>query len=208
MRTGRNDPCPCGSGKKYKQCKALADLGNGITEPALTYDDSGAFVSAEITWSRAGNATHADWDNTSLGFIRIVGKRLTADVNSQRRAVALRALIEKKLGNTAKVRPTVIQSAQSVLRASRTSSEESPEITPEIAAMLTERLRAHYRAWVDEPIPALSGKTPRQAIRTKHGRQSVTALVDQLERDGQSMTPPLDPTIVQELRTTLKLDAD
>ncbi|TMU79939.1 hypothetical protein FGG79_21455, partial [Bacillus sp. BHET2] len=20
MRVGRNDPCPCGSGKKYKQC--------------------------------------------------------------------------------------------------------------------------------------------------------------------------------------------
>jgi|GEM_PF-4194091 hypothetical protein len=20
MKTGRNDPCPCGSGKKYKQC--------------------------------------------------------------------------------------------------------------------------------------------------------------------------------------------
>jgi hypothetical protein len=22
-RTGRNDPCPCGSGKKFKQCCAL-----------------------------------------------------------------------------------------------------------------------------------------------------------------------------------------
>lgn len=33
MKIGRNDPCPCGSGKKYKKCceaadqqKALADL--------------------------------------------------------------------------------------------------------------------------------------------------------------------------------------
>ncbi len=23
--TGRNDPCPCGSGKKYKQCHLVAD---------------------------------------------------------------------------------------------------------------------------------------------------------------------------------------
>ncbi|MBE0511389.1 MAG: SEC-C domain-containing protein, partial [Gammaproteobacteria bacterium] len=25
MKTGRNDPCPCGSGKKYKQCCLQAD---------------------------------------------------------------------------------------------------------------------------------------------------------------------------------------
>jgi len=24
-RTGRNDPCPCGSGKKYKKCCMLID---------------------------------------------------------------------------------------------------------------------------------------------------------------------------------------
>jgi hypothetical protein len=26
MKTGRNDPCPCGSGKKYKRCCMEADL--------------------------------------------------------------------------------------------------------------------------------------------------------------------------------------
>jgi preprotein translocase subunit SecA len=25
-RTGRNDPCPCGSGKKYKQCCMKKDM--------------------------------------------------------------------------------------------------------------------------------------------------------------------------------------
>lgn len=25
LRTGRNDPCPCGSGKKYKHCHLLED---------------------------------------------------------------------------------------------------------------------------------------------------------------------------------------
>jgi len=25
MRPGRNDPCPCGSGRKYKRCCAAAD---------------------------------------------------------------------------------------------------------------------------------------------------------------------------------------
>jgi preprotein translocase subunit SecA len=26
-RVGRNDPCPCGSGKKYKKCHMLIDEG-------------------------------------------------------------------------------------------------------------------------------------------------------------------------------------
>lgn len=29
-KTGRNDPCPCGSGKKYKKCCMDKDLGGGI----------------------------------------------------------------------------------------------------------------------------------------------------------------------------------
>lgn len=28
-KTGRNDPCPCGSGKKYKRCHAVQDLLTG-----------------------------------------------------------------------------------------------------------------------------------------------------------------------------------
>jgi preprotein translocase subunit SecA len=28
-RVGRNDPCPCGSGKKYKKCHMLIDEGVG-----------------------------------------------------------------------------------------------------------------------------------------------------------------------------------
>ena len=29
-KVGRNDPCPCGSGKKYKQCCLLKKGGSGI----------------------------------------------------------------------------------------------------------------------------------------------------------------------------------
>jgi preprotein translocase subunit SecA len=29
LRAGRNDPCPCGSGKKYKKCHMPIDEGSG-----------------------------------------------------------------------------------------------------------------------------------------------------------------------------------
>ena len=33
-KVGRNDPCPCGSGKKYKKCHLPADEAEGIAPPA------------------------------------------------------------------------------------------------------------------------------------------------------------------------------
>ncbi|MFC1937968.1 SEC-C metal-binding domain-containing protein, partial [Chloroflexota bacterium] len=33
-KIGRNDPCPCGSGKKYKKCCGITgDSKSGISEP-------------------------------------------------------------------------------------------------------------------------------------------------------------------------------
>ena len=35
MKIGRNDPCPCGSGKKYKQCCLTKTLGMSIQSKIL-----------------------------------------------------------------------------------------------------------------------------------------------------------------------------
>lgn len=180
--------------------KALAPLGLAPADELLNYDADRRFESAEIDWVRSKK------DRTVLGVIRISGKRLTADVNSQRRAVAIRKLIEDKLGDTAHVRPTVIQSAQSICReVEGRDVDDDATVMPEIQTLMTQHMRNHYARWVDEQIPALGGKTPRQAIRSRDGRESVAALVDQLERHGKDLTPPLDPSIVAQLRATLKL---
>lgn len=41
---------------------------------------------------------------------------------------------------------------------------------------------SHWEGWVDEKIPALGGKTPRQAVRSANGRESVEAQFRSLER--------------------------
>jgi hypothetical protein len=196
--------------------EALQDLGAGFTEPEIERDSAGNLLRAEITWSRAGNEMHKEWDNTSLGRLRIEGTRLTAEVNSAKRAAALRSLIEQRLGDTAQVRPTVVQSVQSMLarepsaqeRARRDRRREQQSefaAQPEVQAALNETIRKHYRAWVDDRIPALGNRTPRQAVLDPDGREAVEALVSQIERDGPMMSPPMDPDIVRELRETLGL---
>ena len=39
-----------------------------------------------------------------------------------------------------------------------------------------------YRDWADEPIPALAGRTPRQALETREGRRRVIDLLESYER--------------------------
>ena len=54
---------------------------------------------------------------------------------------------------------------------------ESVEMTPELVYSLEEMFRKHYMKWLDESLPILDGKTPRQACKTKAGKQKVAMLI-------------------------------
>jgi hypothetical protein len=47
----------------------------------------------------------------------------------------------------------------------------------------------HYREWADQAIPALHGKTPRQAVRTAQGRAAVDVLLKDFENHEQRSPP-------------------
>ena len=80
-------------------------------------------------------------------------------------------------------------------------SQPSP---PEVAAALLRFKSAHYGTWPDHPLPALEGKTPRQAMRTQKGRAKVERLLAELEHNEQA-NPPAERYDVDELRTALGL---
>jgi hypothetical protein len=43
---------------------------------------AGVITAAELTWIKAGNRQHKDWDNTTLGTLRLNGARLAPCANS------------------------------------------------------------------------------------------------------------------------------
>ena len=43
----------------------------------------------------------------------------------------------------------------------------------------------HYADWPDHNLPALGGKTPRQAIATARGREEVDVLLKEMEQHEQ-----------------------
>lgn len=62
------------------------------------------------------------------------------------------------------------------------SATTVPNLPPEALAEAVEKaLRRSYANWSDEPIPALGGKTPRQAIATATGRERVRGLLRSYE---------------------------
>ncbi|MCL5966007.1 MAG: hypothetical protein M1550_02125 [Deltaproteobacteria bacterium] len=90
-----------------------------------------------------------------------------------------------KIAGTAirfKAREIVDPMSPKAMEAARKKSPAGPEIPPELKAQVErEFLRRHYERWPDEPVPALGGKTPKAAVRTKKGRQAVIELLKDFE---------------------------
>jgi hypothetical protein len=60
----------------------------------------------------------------------------------------------------------------------RPDDEVPPAAAAEIVQAFYER---HYRGWLDEPLPALDGRTPREAASLKSARPKVIALLKDME---------------------------
>jgi len=58
-----------------------------------------------------------------------------------------------------------------------------------MAAALLEFKQRYYTDWLDQPIPMLGGKTPRQAVRTARGREQVDALLKTIENGEARLAP-------------------
>ncbi len=82
--------------------------------------------------------------------------------------------------------------------------EIDDERAAELAAIRTEVLAKHWDEWVDVPLPALDGKTPRQAAKSALGRERLEALF--AEFTWRNETQPTHLRVdVATLRQKLKL---
>ncbi len=144
-----------------------------------------------------------------LGRIQVIGDEILVSVNSAGRARRVRAWLEDIPGvGFEKMEVSSLDAVRKSLGDrpldDRPSDEERNfEPPPEVLEQLARHLRAQYRNWMGERIPALGGKTPRQAVRSKKGRAQVLRLIHTLPSpmDGIDMEP-----IRQELLRELGLE--
>jgi hypothetical protein len=198
-----------------ERVRPIATLRDEAHIDGEVHDDAGALTAAELTWIKAGNRQHKDWDNTTLGTLRLNGAQLVVEINSARRRDRITKEITKRLGKSATLVETTVTDVMKQLEARRAHgtefSETAPtgsfslERTPEIEAFEAEMARKHWEAWIDTKVPALGNRTPRQAARTAQGRERLTAILVDFARTAERRPSALRPD-VGALRRVLGLD--
>ena len=127
--------------------------------------------------------------STVLGSLELKGKSLLVTVNSVARAAKVETLVTKAAGERLKRPLTTIRTVEQMM-AENTPDElgdSADEISPEIARQIAhEYMDEHYRETLDAPLPALGGKSPRQAVRSKVGREKVLDWLKLLENHAQN----------------------
>ncbi len=154
---------------------------------------------------------HPDWENTSLGTMRLSEGRLEAEVNSERRARRLRKEIERRLKDRVVFLKQETLSVEAMLKgkggemsAAERREQEALQNHPEMKARMREMAERHWAAWLDRPVPALGGVTPREAARTPLGRERLEALFAEFEARNRH-APPEQRVDLARLRKELGL---
>ena len=123
----------------------------------------------------------------SLGDIVITPEELSIECLSRQRLEKGKRMLQRALGGS-------IEHLNSEYRDIRDASEDKEEeatghleeeghaVPPEVSRRLTlDSLDDHYRKWLDVPIPALKGVSPREASKTGEGRKVLEELLKSLE---------------------------
>ena len=126
--------------------------------------------------------TEDETGRTILGNVEIGEDTLVLSTNSKERAEKGRDLLLSHLDGLVGQPLTSHQSMEKMLEERTDAPPTQPELPAEVAEQAIHSvLDSHYRRALDEPVPFLDGKTPRQAARSKKGREQVTSWLKKLE---------------------------
>ena len=136
--------------------------------------------------------------NRLLGTLVLGPERLILETTSEARAERGRSFVEDLLGDAVRFRAAASEDlAQALARIPPPEREAPSSVPPEVQhEVVTQFYEQHYRSWLDEPVPALGGRTPRHAARLKTVRNQVIDLLkgleNRMERERQAGRPAYD----------------
>ncbi len=146
-------------------------------EPPDDGEDPSVYV-----FLRPGSPQHPSWENTVIGHGRLSEETLRLETNSIRRADALRKRVEAACGERIRRRGRTHADLMSL--GPPAEGDLEPPL-PEAEELLLEFKQRHYADWADQPLPALDGRTPREAARTAGGRATVDLVLRDMENREQ-----------------------
>jgi hypothetical protein len=80
--------------------------------------------------------------------------------------------------------------------AAQNSSEKSDDDLPSLAKIKQKLIDNYYMKWIDDKIPALGNKTPREASKDPELRKELISLLNEIESSsdpsGKVPRPPIE----------------
>ncbi|MEW5854579.1 MAG: hypothetical protein AB2A00_37735 [Myxococcota bacterium] len=143
--------------------------------PGVEQGDEGNLV-----FTRKPKAKGAGLDNVIVGHARVEKDELILESNSVQRADWLRETVEGRAGTRVTFRARTHQDPMSSNGERKKRAPPQPP-PPELRAAILQLRAEHYRKWPDVPLPALKGKTPREAVKQRGGREKVEQLLKEME---------------------------
>jgi len=125
-------------------------------------------------------------------FLKLEDGILRVSVNSLQREARISELLHTNAGDclgavTRHESPVDLETIRDAGPAA--DDEPEPTIPPEIQRQVIHQfLEAHYRSWPDTAVPALDGRTPREAARDRTLRPRLISLLKEMELS-QSRAP-------------------
>ncbi len=170
-----------------------SDVGDALVAAGLRTDETN-----EWTWTRDSK----NQANTIIAFVRLEGDELTVEVNSAERADELRGIVAAALPDAelVDVEDRPFEVPDSPVRIAGSGSVDMDD--PAVRAALAEYIAEMEQRWIDESIPALGGRTPRQAADDPVGREELRRLLASFPVPADDEIGLMDP---ERLRAALGL---
>jgi hypothetical protein len=174
----------------------LAELAEAPEEDA---EEPGVTV---FTFTKPGNRMHASWDNTIVGNVWLAADELRLETNSTERAEALRERVEQACAGMLRHLARKRSDPWAAARGAKERGHEPEASAPELAETAREAKQRYYEDWLDEPIPALGGRSPRQAAKRKRSRPQLDTILKEIEYREQRL-PETERVDVRRIREDL-----
>lgn len=221
-KVGRNDPCPCGSGKKYKKCC------DGQKSSRETAGASSSFLNPSLLaqqWLQAradtGPATliidHFEvQDEAALQTVRTLGRKEGGSIVFYRKKEWMAEIdltLPGQLILTARDTTEAdrisgaLRSIEGLTFITRSENRFEPLTGKEknkISLEMLEFKTKFFKTWLDEPNQRLEGLTPRQAAQDGKALAALNKLISELEARENEL-PPKERFNFRSIRTELDL---
>jgi hypothetical protein len=118
-----------------------------------------------------------------LGSLEIVDDRIRIESYSHSMLNKAKSMIEKTLGRHIEHLEDRTKSPESYIKKAKQEKMKLNKLPPGIRSLkeLEKKLDEYYAEWIDQPLHALNGKTPREAAKTSEGRKELDLVLNELE---------------------------